>query len=35
MALYGSDADDVRRIKERYGFKFAGETAVVEETAVI
>ncbi|RLC28213.1 MAG: hypothetical protein DRH37_09855 [Deltaproteobacteria bacterium] len=34
MALYGSDADDIRRIKERYGFKFEGETAVVEETAV-
>ena len=32
IALYGVDADDVRRIKMRYGFKFdGGETAVVEE----
>ncbi len=31
MALYGTDADDIRRIKERYGFKFEGETAVIEE----
>ena len=31
MALYGSDADDVRRIKERYGFKFDRETAVDDE----
>lgn len=27
MALYGSDADDIRRVKERYGFTYEGETA--------
>ena len=31
MALYGSDADDIRRIKQRYGFTFEGETAVVDD----
>lgn len=31
IALYGTDADDVRRVKERYGFTFEGETAVVDE----
>jgi len=34
MALYGTDADDIRRIKERYGFKFEGETAVIDELLI-